>query len=231
VYIIRPYFNNTVSGAKSIRVIGSIIFSFQDVRPNIDLAFPIKIEGTTCVGEISLDRLTEGGYYSDYVSDVNNRAHNLKPFAINNEDIVGTNVKLIKQYMHEESFWKDKQIIDCFSDKCDPEEFSKYKIWLSIEGWGCASDTTRALMSGCAVIYYRRTSPWFDKYLKNRENCIIITVGDINNLIMTIKEMLNNKEFTESIAKSGKELANIIFQPDFYKNNILEQMSINVKSI
>jgi len=92
VYIIRPYFVNTVSGAKSIRVIGSIIFSFQDVRPNIDLVFPISIEGTTCIGEISLDRLTEGGYYSDYVSDANNRAHNLKPFAINNADIVGTNV-------------------------------------------------------------------------------------------------------------------------------------------
>jgi hypothetical protein len=92
VYIIRPYFNNTVSGAKSIRVIGSIIFSLQDVRPNIDLSFPIKIEGTTCIGEISLDRLTENGYYSSYVSDVNNRAHNLKSFVINNVDIVGTNV-------------------------------------------------------------------------------------------------------------------------------------------
>ena len=92
VYIIRPYFNPTVSGAKSIRVIGSILFSFQDVKPNKDLAFPIKIEGTTCVGEISLNREYEGGYYSSYVSDVNNRAHNLKPFAINNADIVGTNV-------------------------------------------------------------------------------------------------------------------------------------------
>jgi len=92
VYIIRPYFNPTVSGAKSIRVIGSIIFSFQDVKPNKDLAFPIKIEGTTCIGEISLNREYEGGYYSSYVSDVNNRAHNLKPFAINNADIVGTNV-------------------------------------------------------------------------------------------------------------------------------------------
>lgn len=92
VYIIRPWFNNTVSGAKSIRVVGSIIFSFQDVRPNIDLTFPISIEGTTCIGEISLDRLTEGGYYSTYVSDVNSRAHNLKPFAKNDTTVVGTNV-------------------------------------------------------------------------------------------------------------------------------------------
>jgi hypothetical protein len=92
VNIIRPYFARTVSGAKSIRVLGSIIFSFIDVIPNFDLSFPILIQGTTCLGEISLNRLYEGGYYSSYVSDANNRAHNLKSYANTAWTPVGTNI-------------------------------------------------------------------------------------------------------------------------------------------
>ena len=149
-----------------------------------------------------------------------------KDIVIALHNIPNTNVKLIKNDGRENAdYWTIPQ---CFGEKCDHNEYSKRKIWLSIEGWGCASDTTRALMSGSAVIYYRNTSPWFNSYLKNGENCIIITVGDINGLIMIINKMINNTEFTKRIAYEGKKLADRIFKPVFYKNFILDQYRMNL---
>jgi len=137
------------------------------------------------------------------------------------KNIPQTNVKLIKNINWQNSYWNENPKL--FAERCEPDEGSKYTIWLSIEGWGCASDTTRALMSGCAVIYFRRTSPWFNKYLKHEENCIIIE-DDIFELLFYIGKLISNKSYTEQIARNGKMLAELIFKPNFYKHFVLEQL-------
>jgi len=137
------------------------------------------------------------------------------------KDVPGTNVRLIRNVNWQADYWNQKQ--ELFAERCEPDEPSKYTIWLSIEGWGCASDTTRALMSGCAVIYFRRTAPWFDEYLKHEENCIIIQ-DDIPTLIHYVQKMVSDVEFTKSIAENGKKTADAIFQPHFYKQFILKQL-------
>jgi hypothetical protein len=136
----------------------------------------------------------------------------------------GCDVKLTKKRCHEEFIAKRNVPESCFSEIVEPDEFTKYRIWLSIEGWGCASDTTRALMSGCAVIYFRNTAPWFNKYLKHEVNCIIIDCEDITTLIETIKKMLKNTEFTKKIAENGRKTAREIFRPEVYKQFILNQL-------
>jgi len=132
-------------------------------------------------------------------------------------------VKLIKHRCHEEFIREYNMTEDCFTERVTSDHYSNYKIWLSIEGWGCATDTTRALMSGCAVIYFRRTSPWFNKYLKHEENCIIIE-DDISKLLFYVEKMTSDTNFTKNIAFNGKKTADIIFQPYFYKNDILSQL-------
>jgi len=137
------------------------------------------------------------------------------------KDVSGTNVRLIRDINWNTPYWNKKQ--ELFAERCGPDEPSRYTIWLSIEGWGCASDTTRALMSGCAVIYLRKTAPWFDEYLKHEENCIIIQ-DDIQTLIYYVQKMTSDVEFTKKIAENGKKTADMIFQPDFYKKFILDQL-------
>lgn len=143
------------------------------------------------------------------------------------QQIKGCNVKLIHNINHLDPYWSSLPS-NCFGERVDKNKFSKYKIWLSVEGWGVASDTTRALMSGCAVIYFRQTKPWFDPWLKHEENCIIIE-NNISELIFYINKLLNNKEYTRKIAFNGKELSNKLFKPDFYKKFILQQLEVYSK--
>lgn len=137
------------------------------------------------------------------------------------KDVPGTDVRLIRNINWQDPYWS--KLPELFAERSDPDEPSKHTIWLSIEGWGCASDTTRALMSGCAVIYFRETAPWFDKFLVHEENCIIIQ-NDINKLLYYVDKMLNDIKFTTKIAKNGKMLSEKIFKPDFYKQFILNQL-------
>lgn len=111
-----------------------------------------------------------------------------------------------------------------FGEIVDKDEPCKYKIWLSLEGWGTASDTSRALLSGCAVIYCRFTKPWFNEFLKHEENCVIIENNNIEQLKFYVEKMINDTEYTKSIAKKGLELAHRIFQPDFMREQILKQI-------
>ncbi len=139
------------------------------------------------------------------------------------DDIPGCNVKLIKCHHHEEEYW-DSMPLKYYSERVDPDEFSKRTIWLSVEGFGCASDTTRALMSGCAVIYFRQTKPWFDCFLKNEENCIIVE-DDIELLKHYAVRLINDKEFAKKIAENGKSTADRIFKKEVYEKFILDQFS------
>lgn len=138
------------------------------------------------------------------------------------QNIKGCNVKLIHNINHLDPYWSSLPS-NCFGERVDKDEYSKYKIWLSIEGWGVASDTTRALMSGCAVIYFRQTKPWFDPWLKHEENCIIVE-NNISELIFYINKLLGNEEYTRKISLNGKELSNILFKTEFYKSFILRQL-------
>jgi hypothetical protein len=140
------------------------------------------------------------------------------------KNIPDCDVKLIRHRCHEEFVQKFNITEDCFTERVPFDEASKYTIWLSIEGWGCASDTSRALMSGCAVIYFRRTAPWFNDYLKHEENCIIIE-NDIYKLLFYIGKLVSNKTYAQKIAENGKKTADIIFQPDFYRKHILDQLN------
>lgn len=139
-------------------------------------------------------------------------------------NITGCNVKMIHNINHLDPYWSSLPS-KCFGQRVDKNEFSKYKIWLSLEGWGVASDTTRALMSGCAVIYFRQTKPWFDPWLKHEENCIIIE-NNISELIVYVNKLLRNKEYTRKIALNGKTLSDKIFKPEFYKSFILQQLEV-----
>ena len=140
--------------------------------------------------------------------------------ALNN--IPSCNVKLVGGGSHESPYWKSMPF-SCYSGRCAPHEYSNYKIWLSIEGWGCASDTSRALMSGSAVIYFRKTKPWFDMFLRHEENCIIIE-DNIQELVHYARKLLTDTEYTKRISIAGKELANRIFEPAVYKQFILNQL-------
>jgi hypothetical protein len=143
-------------------------------------------------------------------------------FALRN--VPGCDVKFIRRILYHEFITHHSVIDNDFSEEVSPEEPSKYTIWLSIEGWGCASDTTRALMSGCAVIYFRVTTPWFDEFLVHEENCIIIQ-NDLSKLLYYINKMLNDTDFTRKIAENGKTLSEKIFKPEFYKQFILDQLT------
>lgn len=138
------------------------------------------------------------------------------------DDIPGCNVKLIKCHNHEEDYWNSMPI-KYYGERVSPDEYSKRTIWLSVEGFGCASDTTRALMSGCAVIYFRQTKPWFDCFLKNEENCIIVE-DDVELLKTYAIRMLEDKEFTKKIAENGKATADRIFRKEVYEKFILDQL-------
>jgi len=133
-----------------------------------------------------------------------------------------TDVRLIHSQSWADTYWNERP--ELFGSRCNPDEYTKHKIWLSIEGWGCASDTTRALMSGCAVIYCRLTAPWFDKFLIHGENCMIVDANDRDELKNIITKLLHDTEFTQKIAENGKRTADNIFQPDFYKKFILDQL-------
>lgn len=132
-------------------------------------------------------------------------------------------VKLLPEASYKYPYWQELPK-EYFTTRCSPDEFSKYKIWISVEGWGCASDTTRALMSGCAVIYYRKTKPWFNHYLKHEENCIIIE-NDLEMLNFYVTKLTSDIELTRKIASNGKELSGKIFQEDVYKKYILDQLN------
>ena len=139
------------------------------------------------------------------------------------KDISGCNVKMIKEHNYRDPYWNSLPP-ECFGERVDKDEYSKYRIWLSIEGWGTASDTTRALMSGCAVIYFRQTKPWFHSYLEHEENCIIIE-NDGEKLKYFIKKLLGDEDYTRKIATNGQTLARKIFKPEVYKEYILKQLS------
>jgi len=116
-------------------------------------------------------------------------------------------IKFIKRAYHDQAFWKIDE--DLFADKVSPEEASKYTVWLSLEGWGTASDTTRALMSGSCVIFHRKTKPWFDKYLVHGKNCIITeTLDDLKYWISKL-----DRELAREIAKEGEKLIPILKNP------------------
>jgi hypothetical protein len=137
------------------------------------------------------------------------------------KDVPGTDVRLIRNINYQHPYWN--KLPELFAERCDPDHPSKHTIWLSIEGWGCASDTTRALMSGCAVIYFRITAPWFDQFLIHEENCIIVE-NNISKLLYYVNRMINDTEFTKTIAENGKTLSEKIFKPEFFKQFILNQL-------
>jgi hypothetical protein len=138
-------------------------------------------------------------------------------------DIPDCDVKISTCGMNRECPYWSKLPSSCLSERVHSEEYHKYKIWLSLEGWGCASDTSRALMSGCAVIYFRRTKPWFHSYLKHEENCIIVE-DNIDDLKFYINKLLSNPEYTRKIASNGKQLSYEIFKKEVYEKFILDQL-------
>lgn len=150
-------------------------------------------------------------------------ANRRKDVILKLKDNEGADVKLVGGGSYQEPYWQELPL-ECFAAPCAPDEFSKYTIWVSLEGWGCASDTTRALMSGCAVIYFRQTKPWFDKYLKHEENCILIE-DDLELLDFYVTKLTNDKIFTAKLAENAKQLSSEIFQECVYKNYILEQLN------
>ena len=150
-------------------------------------------------------------------------ANRRKDVILKLQNNVGADVKLVGGGSYQEPYWQEVPL-ECFAAPCLPDEFSKYKIWVSLEGWGCASDTTRALMSGCAVIYFRQTKPWFNDYLKHEENCILVE-DDLDLLDFYVTKLTTETEFTEQLAENAKKLASEIFQEDVYKKYILDQLN------
>ena len=138
-------------------------------------------------------------------------------------DIADCDVKISTYRMNRDCPYWSKLPSSCLSERVDSEEYHKYKIWLSLEGWGCASDTSRALMSGCAVIYFRRTKPWFHSYLKHEENCIIVE-DNLDDLKFYIRKLMSNPEYTRKIAFNGKQLSQEIFKKEVYEKFILDQL-------
>jgi len=143
-------------------------------------------------------------------------------FELNN--FPGCDVKLVSgSDLYGATDWWRSIPKECFSERVYKDEYSKHTIWLSIEGFGIASDYARCLMSGSAVIYFRLRKPWFDSYLKHEENCIIIE-NDIEQLKFYINKLLNDKELTRKIAENGKELSTRIFKKEVYEKFMLDQL-------
>jgi hypothetical protein len=128
-------------------------------------------------------------------------------------------IKLIHNQFSEDIYESNKRL---FGNNVDQFEPSKYTIWLSIEGWGLASDTSRALLSGCAVVYFRQTKPWFDKYLESGVNCCI--AENLKELDEHLNELINNRYRTNDIGNAGKKLANIIFEKKFVEKYLYEEI-------
>lgn len=135
-------------------------------------------------------------------------------------------IKLIRKQFSGDDLQDKKPWL--FSEQVDQYEPYKYSIWLSIEGWGVASDTSRALLSGCCVVYYRETKPWFHKYLVHGENCCI--AENMNELHFHLTNLIGNSAQVKKIGDNGKKLAQVIFNKDFVKeylnNEVAEKVAL-----
>ena len=117
----------------------------------------------------------------------------------------------------------DKKFI---ADRCEMETFLQYKYLLIIDGTCIASNLQWVFGSGSVpiLITHPKNVWWFKNYVKDMENCIVISY-DLSDLEEKIGWLVENNEKAKQIATNAKMLADTLFTPEFQKDYIVNEIS------
>ena len=105
-------------------------------------------------------------------------------------------------------------------------ETFKYKILLAIESVSIPGDVENILISGSIpIIIYRWWKSWFYDYIENGVDLFLIHYDDLYKLPQLIEDLCNNEERSIEIASNTKKFAEKIFNENFIRDHLNNQIN------